>query len=391
MSITNLVELPLELFDRILKQGCINPKHARISKFFKTFIDQMTTRELGLICEAEEGDPNNLQARKLLINAVHGARYFYQLRDPVVFDNLPLISKVRYQWCLSNFVLSEKKMSEHYYSEEREGAYLQQLKGHLYPNRRQWLDDPKAFSTELASIEGLHLNEPKWIRPPDWQRWSALSIFPREIGNFSGLKVLSLWNHELQILPEELSKLTNLVKLDLSHNPTLRRFPGVICRIPSLTELSLLNAKLLVLPREIGQLTNLKTLGLGMNYIEVLPPEFSSLTKLTELHLSNNLLTSLPKYLGDFPLERLGIRDTRLGSVPSSFWKLPQKELSLEGNAGSSPMEPMTWALQRAISNFFFSLEASQKACVYENLGDDIFTDADKLNTAIAEAKKGSK
>ena len=121
---------------------------------------------------------------------------------------------------------------------------------------------------------------------------------------------LDVNSHKLQVLPPEISVLTNLFHLSLGNN------------------------KLKQLPPEIGKLQNLKWLYMGQNEIETLPPEIGLLTKLESLGLSNNRLKTLPKEIGQLiNLLYLGLSNNLLTEIPLEVNKLTKlRELYFGGN-----------------------------------------------------------
>uniref|UniRef100_K4BXW6 Leucine-rich repeat-containing N-terminal plant-type domain-containing protein n=1 Tax=Solanum lycopersicum TaxID=4081 RepID=K4BXW6_SOLLC len=101
-----------------------------------------------------------------------------------------------------------------------------------------------------------------------------------------------------------------------------------------------------IIPLEIGKLTNLVRLDLSNNYISgTIPPQIDSLTKLGTFHISMNQLNgSIPKEIGYLrSLTRLALNTNLLeGSIPTSLGNLNNLTyLCLYGNrlSGSIPVE----------------------------------------------------
>jgi small GTP-binding protein len=92
------------------------------------------------------------------------------------------------------------------------------------------------------------------------------------------LQILYLYN--ISVIPQEITKLTNLTSLNLSNN------------------------NIAVIPQEITKLTNLTSLNLGSNNISVIPNDLFMLKRLISLKLKDNLLMenekSINNVLGNF-------------------------------------------------------------------------------------------
>jgi hypothetical protein len=98
----------------------------------------------------------------------------------------------------------------------------------------------------------------------------------------------------LDRLPESLSGLTGLAKLNLNTNQ-LAELPDWLARMSSLTWLDLGFNKLPVLPAWFGQLSNLTSLYLDRNELSGLPESFKKLTNLTEVYMDGNpMMAELP-------------------------------------------------------------------------------------------------
>lgn len=109
-----------------------------------------------------------------------------------------------------------------------------------------------------------------------------LSELPREIGNLSNLRVLRLCDSGIGQLPEELYNLTKLETLELRRLNAYEKESGASI------------AKSFVISPNIGKLTNLKKLNLRDNQSLKLPPEISLLQNLKILNLGYNNFEELP-------------------------------------------------------------------------------------------------
>jgi hypothetical protein len=108
------------------------------------------------------------------------------------------------------------------------------------------------------------------------------------------MKNLILHNLNISDLPKEIGLLSNLQKLDLSHNKIVN-LPKEIGLLSNLQILDLNHNKIVNLPKEIGDLSDLKELNLGSNNIVNLPKEIGNLFNLQRLLLPHNNIKNLPK------------------------------------------------------------------------------------------------
>ncbi|MEK7340358.1 MAG: leucine-rich repeat domain-containing protein, partial [Verrucomicrobiota bacterium] len=92
---------------------------------------------------------------------------------------------------------------------------------------------------------------------------------------FNKLKILKLYNNQLETLPESFGNLQALQTLNLFNN------------------------QLRALPESIGNLQALQTLKLQNNQLETLPESFGNLQALQTLNLFNNQLRALPESIGN--------------------------------------------------------------------------------------------
>ena len=121
-----------------------------------------------------------------------------------------------------------------------------------------------------------------------------LISIPPEIGELSGLNLLSLSNNQLVSLPESIGNLIHLEFLYLSWNK-LTSLPESIGNLTRLRRLDLFGNELTSLPESIGNLTHLEILNLSKNELTSLPENIGNLTNLKLLDLTGNKLTSLPE------------------------------------------------------------------------------------------------
>lgn len=119
-------------------------------------------------------------------------------------------------------------------------------------------------------------------------------------------------SQDLIRLPEKLSKLKNIVSINLLGN-RFTKFPKVLSKLTTLDEISLSSNELIYVGPEIGKLKNLRILIMNNNQLKSLPKEIGKLTNLLYLEIGNNQLASLPdeiKYLTS--LQELHIERNKL-------------------------------------------------------------------------------
>ncbi len=121
----------------------------------------------------------------------------------------------------------------------------------------------------------------KSLEKLDLSTCECLKDISYEIGELSNLKILNLSHCEyLKRIPSEIGELSNLEKLDLSRCEYLKYIPDEIGELSNLKILDLSSCeRLRELPSSIGNLTNLEELNLGGTDIETIPPEILELEK----------------------------------------------------------------------------------------------------------------
>ncbi|KAJ3134095.1 Leucine-rich repeat-containing protein 45 [Physocladia obscura] len=139
-------------------------------------------------------------------------------------------------------------------------------------------------------------------------------------------------------IPQDIGRLTNLVRLNLNDCGLTGSIPSEISQLVLLQTLSLYENELEgIIPSDIGALRNLTELYLGRNKLSgEIPEAVGSLTSLTILNLGpNNLCGSIPPQLGQLKyLTELYLANNYLsGSIPLEIWYLPNaKDMFLHGN-----------------------------------------------------------
>ena len=183
-----------------------------------------------------------------------------------------------------------------------------------------------------------------------------LSVVPESISNLTHLRRLDLRDNKLVSLPKSLAGLSQLRELILTRNRFVQ-LPRIINRFDQLVTLSVMNNRLAELPEWIGCFTKLKYLHLSMNLLTEVPDSIGSLkdvqhlclydnqlkripdsigemTNLRHLRLFRNQLHALPESIGNLNrLERIELRLNVLKKLPKSLANLNQlKELDLSDN-----------------------------------------------------------
>ncbi|XP_019261214.1 PREDICTED: probable LRR receptor-like serine/threonine-protein kinase At3g47570 [Nicotiana attenuata] len=125
-------------------------------------------------------------------------------------------------------------------------------------------------------------------------------IIPEEIGNLTGMTMMSLQNNELAgHIPNTIQRMLNLQELYLQSNKIEGPIPDSICNLKSLGALDLSgNHFSSSVPPCLGSVTSLRKLYLANNRLNSrLPASLGSLQDLIEFNVSSNLFS------GQIPLE----------------------------------------------------------------------------------------
>lgn len=197
---------------------------------------------------------------------------------------------------------------------------------------KEWIDD-YLFSLEAlcSYVEGVLILFRNGENSP-WQteEYSSLDIHQKLAHLRNWLKNSSQLYHlhvflkskNIKLLPEEISLLSGIEKLKLSHN-RISEYSSSLC-LPGLEDLVLYDNQLKELPVEIGQMSQLTGLNLEKNQLQSLPPELGELTTLDELFLNDNSLRSLPSTISNLSQN---LRLLQLGNNPDL--EIPQEIFTL--------------------------------------------------------------
>ncbi|WP_340198551.1 leucine-rich repeat domain-containing protein [Ascidiimonas sp. W6] len=161
---------------------------------------------------------------------------------------------------------------------------------------------------------------------------NELTKLPDEIGLLSNLQVLAADNNKLTELPSKIGRLTELVLLKINDNE-LTALPQEIEQLQNLVDLDASNNQLNTLTKAIGQLTNLENLLISNNQLTELPPEVGNLSKLRVLKADNNDLVILPREIGGLSkLNTLEADNNKLAGLPPEIGRLSELQVLSASN-----------------------------------------------------------
>lgn len=143
------------------------------------------------------------------------------------------------------------------------------------------------------------------------------------IKTFKNLEVLDIDMGDLKEIPKEIGQLTQLKYLSLQ-NQLLERIPLAISKLKNLQTLDLSDNQIKYLPVAIGQLTQLKWLNLSRNSLVRISSRIGQLKQLQILNLNCNR-DAFASYVN----ERSQVRYWKLKDKTSSLKELPKEILQL--------------------------------------------------------------
>ena len=169
---------------------------------------------------------------------------------------------------------------------------------------------------------------------------TTLSL-PDDLFSLSVLQVLKLSENKLTDLPLTLINLTKLQKLDISGNE-FNEFPQIVLKLSQLTHLYCSHSKIsnlsaLYMEDSLARLS-LQFLDLHSNQIVTFPSKWCQFPELTYFDISCNKIVCLPDSFGDMKkLHHVNLRANQLLLLPPSFSKLPIKDLYVCQNKLATP------------------------------------------------------
>jgi hypothetical protein len=128
---------------------------------------------------------------------------------------------------------------------------------------------------------------------------NALTALPDDLARLHRLRIVFCSNNQFTELPAVLGQCPQLRMLGFRAN-RIRSVPAAALP-PSLRWLVLTDNQLDALPAEIGRCTELQKLMLAGNQLQALPPEMAACTGLELLRIAANRFTSLPDWLLGLP------------------------------------------------------------------------------------------
>jgi len=184
------------------------------------------------------------------------------------------------------------------------------------------LTELPAFVGDFKDLEYLALHKNLKLKAIDpvagLEQLKALNLYflslgglPAFVYDLQNLVTLTLFN--TANLTDDVSRLTNLEYFTDCAAPSLRALPDGITKLRKLRMIRLFQNNLECLPERFGDLENLEQLSLYQNKLSSLPDSFSRLEKLQKLNLAWNRFETLHPSLGDLPvLEWVGLFENPL-------------------------------------------------------------------------------
>lgn len=141
----------------------------------------------------------------------------------------------------------------------------------------------------------------------------------KNLFNISSLNYLNISHTCLEVVPDEIENLSNLMTLVLHSNEITKLSKS----IKSLTKLKVLDCsrnKLTDLPEELGNLSQLNALNCGSNFLKTIPSQVMNI-KLTTLDLSNNEFTTFPDvcYVELLHLSEIYVNGNQITEIPANI------------------------------------------------------------------------
>jgi Leucine-rich repeat (LRR) protein len=150
---------------------------------------------------------------------------------------------------------------------------------------------------------------------------------PEDLSNMVKLEILELDSNKLIQIPQGMSQLTALQRLDISNN-RITALPSHIGNCAQLRYIYAHSNQLNSIPPSLGECFRLEFVDLSNNLLRELPEDFEHLITLTYLNLSGNSLIQLPHRLGSCSkLRYLDVSTNRLVTLPDNFSSLTNLEL----------------------------------------------------------------
>lgn len=242
---------------------------------------------------------------------------------------------------------------------------------------------PEEFALTFRELEALSLENNQLELIPDnvtqltqlrelYLANNFLRHLPERIGYLCNLTQLSLNNNRLESLPATFSALNMIRRIDLECN-NLRSLPDNFDNLTNCEVLNLNRNKLMRLPRSIGAMPSLTSLSASWNELTQLPSELCHSRTLAIIRLAMNKITTLPERLGQLSetLTELTVEYNQLRVLPLSFYKLRRLNVfRCEGNDGilDPPPEILIQGaravVQYCVNQYFYDKDARMRHIV---------------------------
>ena len=162
---------------------------------------------------------------------------------------------------------------------------------------------------------------------------NLIETIPRWIEELQYLKHLDISYNNLEVVPNYISEFKTLNYLFLSNN-NLKELPQSIGELRRIYRLEVRNNQLEGLPESIGNIRSIETLFVDGNKIKTLPESIGNIISLKQLILGDNLITSIPASIGKLRfLERINLQNNRIKQLPKNIEDLNNlRAVSLGGN-----------------------------------------------------------
>ncbi|KAL3278459.1 hypothetical protein HHI36_013780 [Cryptolaemus montrouzieri] len=160
-----------------------------------------------------------------------------------------------------------------------------------------------------------------------------LSEFPPVFRQLEGnLRTLDLSENKFLLLPEEISRFTQLKHLNLQKNK-LAKIPDCIGALTKLETFNASQNNLSILPRTLSNLIHLKQVYLSSNHLKEFPLMFCGLKHLDLLDLSKNEIESIPSDISGLHVTELNLNQNQITFISAQIAECPRlKTLRLEEN-----------------------------------------------------------
>eukprot|EP00092_Neocalanus_flemingeri_P003083 GFUD01003292.1.p1 GENE.GFUD01003292.1~~GFUD01003292.1.p1 ORF type:complete len:378 (+),score=92.14 GFUD01003292.1:114-1247(+) len=153
---------------------------------------------------------------------------------------------------------------------------------------------------------------------------NQLSSVPDIVSNLINLTRLDFSNNSIALVCDAITSLTSLTHLILRNNLiTDNDLPKDMIGMRSLRTLNLSGNRLTCLPPQLLDISSLRNLFLGANNIKEVTSGINRLRRLRLLYLGGNELKSLPDEIGELPyMQVLLLSDNKLKKLPLSLCNL---------------------------------------------------------------------